>query len=96
MSLKIKNKIIDSASPTFIVAELSANHNQNYDLAIKTIEAIKESGDDAVKLPTYSADTITIDSDNDHFKINQGTLWDGKTLYQLYKEASTPWEWQPS
>ncbi|MCX6743105.1 MAG: N-acetylneuraminate synthase family protein, partial [Candidatus Parcubacteria bacterium] len=95
MSLKIKNKIIDSTSSVFIVAELSANHNQNYDMAIKTIEAIKESGADAVKIQTYTPDTITIDADNEYFKIKQGTLWDGKTLYQLYKEASTPWEWQP-
>ena len=80
---------------TFIIAELSANHNQNFDLAVKTIVAAKESGADAIKIQTYTPDTITIDCDNDYFKIKQGTIWDGKTLYELYKEAYTPWEWHP-
>jgi len=79
---------------TFIVAELSANHNQDFSIAVKTIEAAAKTGADAIKIQTYTADTITIDCDNDYFKIKQGTLWDGKTLYQLYKEAYTPWEWQ--
>jgi len=82
-------------SNTFIVAELSANHNQNFDIAVKTIEAAAKTGADAIKIQTYTADTITIDCDNDYFKIRQGTIWDGKTLYQLYKEAYTPWDWQP-
>lgn len=80
---------------TFIIAELSANHNHKFELAIETIKAAKEAGADAIKLQTYTADTITIDCDNENFKISGGTLWDGKTLYQLYKEAYTPWEWQP-
>lgn len=80
---------------TFIVAELSANHNQNFDIAVKTLKAAKESGADAIKFQTYTPDTLTIDVDNDYFKINKDTLWDGKTLYELYKEAYTPWEWQP-
>jgi pseudaminic acid synthase len=80
---------------TFIIAELSCNHNQNFDIAKKTIKAIKESGADAVKLQTAKPDLITIDCDNEYFKIKGGTLWDGKTLYELYKEAYTPWEWQP-
>ena len=80
---------------TFIVAELSANHNQDFDLAVKTIKAMKEAGADAVKLQTYTADTLTIDCNNEYFQINRGTLWDGKTLYELYQEAYTPWEWQP-
>lgn len=79
----------------FIMAELSANHNQSFDIAKQTVLAAKEAGADAIKLQTYTADTITIDCDNENFKIGGGTLWDGKTLYQLYKEAYTPWEWQP-
>lgn len=78
---------------TFIIAELSANHNQDIDLAMKTILAIKESGADAVKIQTYTADTMTIDCNNDYFKIQQGTVWDGEMLYDLYKKAYTPWEW---
>jgi len=80
---------------TFIVVELSANHNQDFNLAIETIKAAAKAGADAVKVQTYTADTITIDCDNKYFQIKQGTLWDGKTLYALYKEAYTPWEWQP-
>ncbi len=77
----------------FIVAEVSANHRQDINLAKDTIYAIKESGADAVKLQTYTPDTMTINSNNDDFIIKQGTLWDGKTFYELYKEAYTPWEW---
>ena len=77
----------------FIIAELSANHNQNIDIAKQSIEEIKKAGADAVKIQTYTADTITIDCDNEYFQIKQGTLWDGRTLYNLYKEAYTPWEW---
>jgi len=95
MKLKIGENTIGNNHPVFIIAELSANHLQNFDLAVDTIKAIKESGADAVKLQTYTPDTITIDSDNECFRIKQGTLWDGKTLYQLYQEACTPWEWQP-
>jgi len=82
-------------APTFIIAELSANHGHDFSIAAKTIEAMKKAGADAVKLQTYTADTITIDSKNDYFKINQGTIWDGKNLHKLYEEASTPWDWQP-
>jgi pseudaminic acid synthase len=95
MNIKIQDRIIDNESPVFIVAELSGNHLQDFDLAVKTIKAMKESGADAVKLQTYTADTLTIDSDNEYFQIRQGTLWDGKTLYKLYQEAYTPWDWQP-
>lgn len=79
----------------FIIAELSANHIQDFEIAAKTVEAAKQCGADAIKLQTYTADTMTIDSNKDFFKINHGTLWDGKTLYALYQEAYTPWEWQP-
>ncbi len=95
MQLKIGKKIISQSAPAFIIAELSANHNQDFKVAAKTIEAIKQSGADAVKIQTYTADTLTLDSDLPHFKINQGTIWDKKTFYELYKEAHTPWEWQP-
>jgi len=95
MKLKIGNIYIGKDNPIFIIAELSANHLQDFDLAVKTIKAMKESGADAVKLQTYTPDTITIECDNEYFQIKQGTLWDGKTLYQLYQEAYTPWEWQP-
>jgi len=84
---------LDLADSTFIVAELSANHSQDLNLAKETIHAMKESGADAVKLQTYTPDTITINCDNEYFRIKQGTLWDGKTFYELYKEAYTPWEW---
>ncbi len=93
--IKLSEKIIGENYPVFIVAELSANHLQDFNLAVKTIKAMKESGADAVKLQTYTPDTITIDCHNDYFKIKQGTIWDGKNLYSLYKEACTPWEWQP-
>lgn len=88
----IDNFQINKSSPVFIIAELSANHNGSLETAIETIKAAKRAGADCVKLQTYTADTITIDSDKDDFKI-KGTIWEGKNLYQLYKEAYTPWEW---
>lgn len=91
----ISNRIIGPNESIFIIAELSANHLQKFNLAVDTIKAMKKSGANAVKLQTYTPDTITIDSDNEYFQINQETLWDNKTLYQLYQEAYTPWEWQP-
>lgn len=94
-TVKIGDKLVGEGQPVFIVAELSANHLQNMDLALKTIEAIKEAGADAVKLQTYTSDTITIDVKNEYFMIKQGTIWDGKYLYDLYREAYTPWEWHP-
>lgn len=78
---------------TFIIAELSANHNGNLQNALDTIKAAKETGANAIKLQTYRADTLTLDCDKDDFIIKGGTLWDGKKLYDLYKEAYTPWEW---
>jgi pseudaminic acid synthase len=94
-SLQINSKKIGSGHSIFIIAELSANHNQNFDNAVKLIKEAKKAGADAVKLQTYTPDTITINCDNEFFQIKQGTIWDGKTLYDLYKEAYTPWEWQP-
>lgn len=93
--MKIGNRTIGDDNPVFIVAELSANHKNNVNTALKTIDAIKATGADAVKIQTYTPDTITIDCDNEYFLLKQGTIWDGRTFYQLYKEAYTPWEWQP-
>lgn len=95
MEVNIAERKIGKNCPVFIVAELSANHLQKFDHAVKLIKAAKDAGADAVKLQTYTPDTITIDCDNEYFQIKQGTIWDGKTLYELYKEAYTPWEWQP-
>jgi pseudaminic acid synthase len=94
-SIELSDRKIGDNHPVFIIAELSANHQQKFELAVETVKAIKKAGADAVKLQTYTPDTITIDSDNQYFQINQGTIWDGKTFYKLYREAYTPWEWQP-
>jgi pseudaminic acid synthase len=91
MGIKIENFDLDK--DILIVAELSANHKQSLELAKETIYAMKEAGADAVKLQTYTPDTITAPFDNEYFRIKGGTLWDGKTLYELYREAYTPWEW---
>ena len=80
-------------STTFIIAELSANHNHKKEIALESIKAAKEAGADAVKIQTYTADTLTLNCDNEYFQIKQGTLWDGTTLYKLYQQAYTPWEW---
>lgn len=76
-----------------IVAELSANHNHEFDIARDTIRIAKESGADAVKLQTYTPDTLTIDCNKDYFRLEHDTIWDGMTLYELYQSAYTPWEW---
>lgn len=90
--MQIGNFTIDDKSPVFIIAELSANHNGSLDNALATIKAAKRAGADCIKLQTYTADTITIDSDKEDFLI-KGTIWDGKKLHTLYQEAYTPWEW---
>jgi len=94
-TLQIGTRTIGTGQPVYVVAELSANHNQDFEQAVKIIQAAKDSGADAVKLQTYTADTITIACDREPFRITGGTLWDGRTLYELYREAYTPWEWQP-
>src|SRR5713226_8973807 len=93
--MRIRDRVIGSGHPVYIIAELSANHHQDFEQAVRLIEAAKDAGADAVKLQTYTPDTITIRSDRDCFRIGGGTLWDGRTLYELYGEAYTPWEWQP-
>ena len=92
--MEIVGRKIGKEYPVFIIAEMSANHNRDFDEAVRIIHAAKKSGADAIKLQTYTPDTITIDCDNDYFKIN-GTLWEGENLYKLYKKAYTPWDWQP-
>jgi pseudaminic acid synthase len=93
-SIIIDGKIINSESPTYIIAELSANHVNDIEIVYKSIEEISKCGVDAVKLQTYTADTLTINSCGKHF-VKEDGLWKGKSLYELYKEASMPWEWQP-
>ena len=91
--MDINGRQIGKGNKTYIIAELSANHNQKYENAIKLIDAAHKAGADAIKLQTYRADTITIDCDKEYFQIKGGTIWDGQTLYQLYEKAYTPWEW---
>lgn len=93
-SISITDRKIGMSAPVYIIAEMSANHDQNFDQAIKIIEAAKTAGADAIKLQTYTPDTLTIDCDNEYFKI-KGTIWEGRNLYDLYNEAYTPWDWQP-
>ncbi len=90
--MKISNYDITNSSSVFIIAELSANHNGSLETAIETIRAAKRTGANCIKLQTYTADTLTLDSDKEDFKI-KGTIWDGKNYYKLYNEAYTPWEW---
>jgi pseudaminic acid synthase len=90
--MKIGNKKISNNSPVFIIAELSANHNGSLETALETIRAAKRAGADCIKLQTYTADTITIDSRKDDFLIKE-TIWEGRNLYELYQEAYTPWDW---
>lgn len=94
MPIYISGRKIGENTSTFIIAELSANHGHDINIAKETIKAAKKAGADAIKIQTYTADTLTIDCDNEYFKLSSGTIWDGRTLYDLYSEASTPWEWQ--
>ena len=90
--MQISNFKINNESKVFIIAELSANHNGKIDIAIETIKAAKRAGADCIKLQTYTADTLTIDSNKDDFLI-KGTIWEGSNYYSLYEKAFTPWEW---
>jgi pseudaminic acid synthase len=92
---KINNRAIGSGHPVYIIAELSGNHMQSFERCVELISAAKFAGVDAIKLQTYTADTITIDCKSHYFQIDQGTVWDGQSLYELYRDAHTPWEWQP-
>jgi len=92
--MNINRRKIGAGEPVYIIAEMSANHGQDFEQAVKIIEAVATTGADAVKLQTYTPDTLTLKSDKEYFRI-QGTLWDGRNLYDLYGEAFTPWEWQP-
>lgn len=95
MSLPIGAHHLGVEHPVYIIAEMSANHNQDFASAVRILHAAKAAGADAVKLQTYTPDTLTIDCHNDYFRIGKGTIWEGKNLYALYGEAYTPWEWQP-
>ncbi|MSS70322.1 MAG: pseudaminic acid synthase [Candidatus Latescibacteria bacterium] len=92
--VEINGRRIGPGYPVYVVAEMSANHNQDFQHALKILEAAKEAGADAIKLQTYTPDTLTIPCNNPYFRI-EGTLWSGRTLYDLYEEAYTPWDWQP-
>jgi len=93
--IKIGQRSVGQGHAVYVIAEVSANHHQKFDEAVKIIHAAKAAGCDAVKLQTYTADTITIACDREPFRVGGGTLWDGRYLHELYGQAHTPWEWQP-
>jgi len=93
--IQIKQRKIGPGHSVYVIAEMSANHNQSFDEAVKIIHAAKEAGVDAVKIQTYTADTMTLPLKKKFFQIGGGTLWDGETLHALYERAHTPWEWHP-
>jgi pseudaminic acid synthase len=92
---QLSDKWVGPEQPVYVVAELSANHRGSFDYAVKVIEAAHAAGADAIKLQTYTPDTITLRSDQDLFRVGAGTIWSGRTLYDLYSEAYMPWDWQP-
>jgi len=94
-TFSIGSRHIGESHPTYIIAEMSGNHNQRFDEACEIVRAAAEAGADALKLQTYTPDTITLDVRNEHFMIGEGTIWAGKNLFDLYGEAYTPWDWQP-
>lgn len=93
-SIKLGKRTVGIGQPVYVIAEVSANHHQDFDQAVKIVHAAKNAGADAVKLQTYTPDTMTIASGRPEFRIN-GTIWNGRNLHELYGEAYTPWEWQP-
>ena len=94
-SFSINGREIGSHAPAYIIAELSANHHHDFEQAVAIVRAAKEAGADAIKLQTYTPDTMTINDRSPVFQIGKGTIWEGKNLHDLYGEAYTPWEWQP-
>ena len=92
--IKVGQRVIGAGHPVFVIAEASANHHQKFDEAVKIVHAAKDAGADAVKLQTYTPDTMTIACNRPEFQI-KGTIWEGRNLYELYNEAYTPWDWQP-
>jgi len=94
-TIQIGSRPVGPGHSVYIVAEISANHGQKFEQAVEIIHAARKAGADAVKLQTYTPDTMTIRGDSDLLRINGGTLWDGRTLHELYSEAYMPWEWQP-
>lgn len=93
--IEINGRHVGTGSPVYIVADMSANHGRDFKQAVRIVEAAKVAGADAIKLQTYTPDTLTINCNNEYFQIGKGTLWEGRNLYDLYGEAFTPWEWQP-
>src|SRR5256885_11488825 len=91
----IGRRSVGTGQPTYIVAEISASHRRQFEEAVKLVRAAKDVGADAVKVQTFTPDTIKMRSDREEFRVRGGTLWDGRTLYDLYEEAHMPWEWQP-
>jgi N-acetylneuraminate synthase len=94
-TIEINARVVGPGRAAYVIAELSANHNQDFEQAVRIVKAAKQAGADAIKLQTYTPNTISLKSDKEYFRVSGGTLWDGKTLYDLYEEACTPWEWQP-
>lgn len=94
-ALEINGRRVGPGEPVYVIAEMSANHHQDFDRAVELLKIAKAAGADAVKLQTYTPDTMTIDCDLDWFQVGKGTPWEGRNLYDLYGEAYTPWEWQP-